>query len=66
MARTGGNPDLVQHQFKAPKGQEPKNKKLSVWVTSSMKAALDAKGKDWIRDVLANALAAESSTQDNS
>lgn len=59
MPRPGGNPDLVNHQFQAPTGQEPKNKKLSVWVTESMKIACDERGKDWVRAVITKALEAE-------
>ena len=55
--RPGGNPETY---FAAPEGQEPKNKKLSVWITQSMKTALDAKGKDWVREALAKALAEDS------
>ena len=52
----GGNPATY---FQAPEGQEPKNKKLSVWVTESMKTACDERGKDWVRAAIATALEAE-------
>ena len=57
--RPGGNPGTY---FTAPEGQEPKNKKLSVWVTESMKVACDERGKDWVRGVIAAALESESSS----
>ena len=57
MARPGGNPELVRHQFTTNR-EEPLIAKLSLRVTPSMLAAIKRQGnwQEFVRKSLAEAL----------
>jgi hypothetical protein len=57
MARTGGNPDLKKHEFKAS-GEESNNARISFWTSKTMKDQLDSleNRSEFIRQALAKAL----------
>lgn len=61
MARTGGNPELEKFKFKAAAGSEPNNQHLQLMIPESMKLKLISKSKwqDFVRNVIARALADE-------
>jgi hypothetical protein len=46
MARPGGNPELVVHQYTTDRDQ-PLTAFLGIRCTEAMKEALKAKGKNW-------------------
>ena len=59
MSRPGGNPDLVQHQFQAPEGQESNNARIAFWAPQSTKDRLERLGRDkseFLRQAVARAL----------
>ena len=56
MARPGGNPDLIEYQYKN-KGEAPLNKKLSVNFTEEMhQEVIKRGGSEFIRQAVAKAL----------
>lgn len=59
MARPGGNPDLIVHQFKAAEGEESNNARIAFWAPQSTKDRLDKLGRDkseFLRRAVARAL----------
>ena len=56
--RPGGNPELQEHQFKAPEGKEPNTEKLSVRIPKSMDEALNQlpDRNQFVRDAITSAL----------
>lgn len=56
--RPGGNPELQEHQFKAPEGREPNTEKLSVRIPKSMNEALSRlpDKNTFVREAIATAL----------
>lgn len=59
--RPGGNPELQEHQFKAPEGKEPNTEKLSVRIPKSMDEALSQlpDKNQFVRDAIRAKLDAE-------
>jgi hypothetical protein len=52
MARIGGNPDIVEHGFKAPPGVKPRTAHFQIRISEELRDKLKAFSKDEIREAL--------------